>query len=365
MLLVAQLGAFSLNGLLTYPTWAILLIVVLVSALAVAICRLQVRFNREGECYGTEYGFQGNGVSMRLGGMLFMVTLVIFFTTACDLNAGPSAPTPSPPSNCNSGRIAIGGSTAIEPLVSASAQMYKNVCDGADIMVNKNVVASLDGLSEVAAGNVDIATSDLLSSRHDLVDHPVAVVIYVLVLNRSVSVTNLTSVEIQGIYDGSITNWSQVGGPDLPISVVSRTSTSGTRKVFEDYILGGPESLPLGSRHFEGGTTRVVAEKVANTSGAIGYVDLGTALRQNLPRVRIDGVEASSAMVMGEQYPFWTVVYMYTRGIPSGLTKAFLDYITGDKVRATTEGLSYIPFNDILFSGVINNHPSPIAPGGL
>lgn len=268
-------------------------------------------------------------------------------------------------SNCASGSITVGGSTALQPLVSQAAQSYQTMCSQATISVNQGVATSEAGLRQAEAENIQIADSELQSSKADLVDHPVAIAIFVLVLNRDVTgITSLTTAQIQGIYNGSITNWQQVGGPDLPIYVVSLTSTSGTRSVFEKYVLKAPESLELSQTHIEVDATGVMGSTVANTSGAIGYVDLGTATKQNLPIVQIDGIEASSGNVEGGSYNFWTVEHMYTKGNPSGLTSAFLDYMVGDQVKGMVRNLSYLAFNDVS-SDRVSAHSSPIAPGGL
>src|SRR5205807_4360916 len=94
--------------------------------------------------------------------------------------------------------------------------------------------------------NVQIGNSDIFSKpgQEDLVDHQVAIVVFVMIVNSKVTgVTNLTIDQLKGIYDGTITNWSQVGGPNLKIVVVSRPTSSGTRATFQKYILGGPEKI--------------------------------------------------------------------------------------------------------------------------
>ena len=191
---------------------------------------------------------------------------------------------------------------------------------------------------------------------------PIWFLIYVLILNSNiVGITNLTTLQVQRIYNGTYTNWNQVGGPNLPIYVVSRTSPSGTRGTFEHYVLNAPEMLPSSLKH-EVNTTDVVASTVTSTLGAIGYVDVGTATRQNLHTVLIDGAEALAANIANDRYTFWTVEHMYTKGSPSGLTKVFLDYITGGEVQGTINALYYVPISE-LSPDMIQSHPSPIAPG--
>src|SRR5207302_593093 len=95
--------------------------------------------------------------------------------------------------NCVSGTINAGGSTALAPLVKAVAAKYTSNCSGATITVNLG--GSMTGLANVEAGSVDIGNSDVpaSSTQSDLVDHQVAVVIFGVIVNKDVTLTNLTT----------------------------------------------------------------------------------------------------------------------------------------------------------------------------
>src|SRR5689334_9109425 len=145
--------------------------------------------------------------------------------------------------NCVTGSITASGSTALAPLVKAVAQEYSTKCSGATITVNLG--GSKTGLANAEAGSVNIGNSDVPAgpTQTDLVDHQVAVVIFGVIVNKGVGVTNLTTAQIKGIYSGTFTNWNQVGGANVPIVVVSRPASSGTRATFQKYLLGGPEKV--------------------------------------------------------------------------------------------------------------------------
>ena len=247
--------------------------------------------------------------------------------------------------DCVPGSLSIGGSTAMYPLVNQVALTYQAHCPGANISVNKNMTASEDGLLGVQNGTLQIGDSDITAPI--LVDHPVAVVTFVIVLNQRVTnVANLTAAQLRGIFQtGSITNWNQVGGPNLPIFVVSRTTTSGTRQTFEQYVLGGRETLPLSSRHIEVGTTDLVAAEVQSNPGAIGYVDRGTATRLQLNITQLDGTEAFPENVESNKYHFWAIEHMFTKDIPSGLTATFLQYMTKNDAQVIINALNYVSYN--------------------
>src|SRR5438552_5694356 len=133
--------------------------------------------------------------------------------------------------NCVQGSLTTNGSTALGPLVQKVATDYQSKCSGASITTQ--LTGSGAGITAVEGGNAGIGNSDVYASASkypDLVDHQVAVIPFAVVLNSQVTgVTNLTSAQIVQIYTGKATNWSKLGGPNLPIVVISRPAGSGTR----------------------------------------------------------------------------------------------------------------------------------------
>ncbi|RLK62337.1 PstS family phosphate ABC transporter substrate-binding protein [Actinokineospora cianjurensis] len=88
--------------------------------------------------------------------------------------------------------------------------------------------------------------------RHPDPGAPAAQVRLRVPVHREAGVTKLTTAQIRSIYAGTATNWSQVGGKDLPIVMISRSTTdSGTRRVFQQAVLGGVGELgPDAARKF-------------------------------------------------------------------------------------------------------------------
>nr|WP_221376684.1 substrate-binding domain-containing protein [Actinoplanes polyasparticus] len=85
-----------------------------------------------------------------------------------------------------------------------------------------------------------------------LVARPLAFVLLTLVVNAETGVRDLTTEQIRRLYGGTITNWKQIGGRDVPVRLISRNPGSGTRAAFQRRVLGGvrePGSNPGRSRH--------------------------------------------------------------------------------------------------------------------
>lgn len=279
---------------------------------------------------------------------------------------------------CVSGTIEINGSTAMFPLIQDVARDYQKRCPGAMIFVinpshpNPNLPSgSVNGLAQVAKGQIDIGTSDIFADPNQqdqqgrqvtLEDHQIAIVVFALVVNSDVGVPGLTTDQIRSIYSGGDINWIQVGGQNLNIVRISRPATSGTRTAFEKYILGGTETIS-GPQSLISDTTDIVAQNVKQSPGAIGYVSLYYAKKYGLKILPIDSIAPSidhMAQVLGllenETYNFWSIEHMYTRmGFTSELAKAFIDYMYSDTARQIATQDQFLYIGDIPLE-VLENH---------
>ncbi|WP_373634792.1 substrate-binding domain-containing protein [Yoonia sp. SS1-5] len=129
-------------------------------------------------------------------------------------------------------------------------------------------------------------------------------------------VTALTRQQIGDMYLGRITNWSEVGGPDAPITVLSREDGSSTRGVFENAIFDGVEP-PLANRvTYPGGDNPEMAAAVRSDPTAIGYV--GFSYSEGLNRLDLNSTcgirtTATPFSVKTEEYPLGRRLYLYNR----------------------------------------------------
>lgn len=195
------------------------------------------------------------------------------------------------------------------------------------------IKAFINGVTNICAASRPMKESEKRSarSRGSIVNEiPVALDGLAICVNASNSVKSLTMDQLRRIYIGQITNWSQVGGSNSPITVFSRDSNSGTYGFFQQNVLKnqnwGPNVRFLPSTSEE-------AREVGRTAGGIAYG--GVAYFKNRPGIKIipvapkDGVapiEPTEENVRGKKYPIWRYLYYYTNGKPGGDTKTFIDY---------------------------------------
>ncbi|MCX4512274.1 substrate-binding domain-containing protein [Streptomyces sp. NBC_01619] len=268
-----------------------------------------------------------------------------------------------PPIGCAKGELTITGSTAFAPVARELAKKYEKDCAGSKITVDAH--GSAAGIRELAErGEQSDKGSPPLIALSDgpkpggfaqLRENRVAVSAFALLVNDKVPVKNLALDDVRRIYDGEITDWSELGGPPLGILLVSRDANSGTREVFQRRVLGRNE--PANSSRdclhkddprakvvrCELDSTEQVLATVARLPGAIGYSELrGGAGLKGAHRLDIDGEAPSVETIGASAYPYREIEYAYTYGRPpaDSLASSFLNYMRlgGGQDVITTHG---------------------------
>lgn len=246
-----------------------------------------------------------------------------------------------------SGSITAVGSTALQPLVEEAATQYMAKNPQAQVVVQGG--GSGTGLTQVSQGAANIGNSDVFAEEKSgidagqLKDHKVCVVGMAAVVSPKVNVKNLTQQQLIDIFSGKTTNWKQVGGADLKITLVNRPKGSGTRATFKKYALKNTEEA-AGIEQDSSGTVKKI---ITETPGAIGYLAL-SYLDSSIVALQLDGVTPTIENITTGKYPVWAYEHMYTKGESSGLTKAFLDYMVSPDVQKNiVPKLGYIPAIDM------------------
>ena len=156
-----------------------------------------------------------------------------------------------------------------------------------------------------------------------------------VVVNEANGVRDLTLEQIEGIFTGDITDWSEVGGKAGKITAYTRNTSSGTYKAFQ--------KLAMNKRDY-GSTTKKFTgiEEVVNDPNGIGYVGLAYVGKDGLRAIKVNG-EAPKRRNK-DKYPLSRKLYYYTVGEPAGATKSFLDWcLTDPKAAEVVEAVGFIP----------------------
>lgn len=243
-------------------------------------------------------------------------------------------------------KVTIVGSTALQPLAEAVVEEYQ--APRTSITVQGG--GSGTGLSQVQEGAVNIGSSDIFADQqdgidpHKLQDHIVAVSGIVPVVNKKLGVNNLTLTQLQQIFTGQVTNWRQLGGPNVPITVINRANGSGTRVAFEQTVFK-PGMRPVNAQEQDSNGT--VKQIVANTPGAISYISFAY-LNDEIRPLKIDGVAPTARNITTNRWPLWAYEHMYTTKHPDKATRRFIQHMQSKSIQKTlVEEANYINIHDM------------------
>ena len=187
--------------------------------------------------------------------------------------------------------------------------------------------------SNLLAGTADIGMSsrdakdkekdDFTAKGQELVEIVAGYDMIAVVTNKKNGVRDLTVKQIEGIFTGDITDWSEVGGAAGAISVYTRNTTSGTYKSFQGMAM---DKRDYGTNTNKMAGNEQIADEVANNPNGIGYVGLAYADKDGLRSVKIEGEAAKPRNK--DTYPLSRTLFYYTVGQPKGEAKKFLDWAT-------------------------------------
>jgi phosphate transport system substrate-binding protein len=237
--------------------------------------------------------------------------------------------------------IEVAGSTSVTPLMELLAAEYGK--SRPSVKININGTGSSDGIKAAAVGTSELGMSSReltpAEKGSGLDERIIAVDGIAVIVHPANPAADLTIDQIQGVYSGSITDWSELAdGKSGRIAVVSREPGSGTRGAFEE-LIALKDKLLLGATEFDG--TGAIKAEISRNQDAIGYISLGS-LDGSVKALSIQGAQATADNVRNGSYPIARPFIIVSKKTLSAETKAFLDWILspdGQKI----VGKSWIP----------------------
>lgn len=249
--------------------------------------------------------------------------------------------------------IQIAGSTTVLPPVSIAAERFHEA--NSDIRVIVNAGGSGVGINQAASRKIDLgmASREISSKeRHQFEGtnlktttigyDAVAVAVSSEIYEAGIKV--LTLAQIRAIYSGEISNWSQLGGPNLDILVLDKEASRGTRHVFMDIVFGDEYAkaagadLVLGSNNEE----QTAIQQSDAAIGMLSHAWLNKEVKGLGILVGDEPVEASLENIVSGKYPIVrSLNLVYTIPLKPE-AQEFLNFLLGAEGQSIVEKEGYV-----------------------
>lgn len=160
--------------------------------------------------------------------------------------------------------------------------------------------------------------------EHGLIEIPFCKDPLAVITHKDATVDSLTVGQLQQIFSGGITNWKEVGGPDLAITLVVPGVETGAHKNFRRQVMQHQE---IQYDYMAYKSTRVLEAIEALPLGAVSFISRGVQISH--PKVKVISIDGQKPG--DEAYPYYQNFYMVSKGAPTGSVKAFIDFIKSEK----------------------------------
>jgi len=195
---------------------------------------------------------------------------------------------------------------------------------------------SVRGLTDLLQSRVDFAASCQGKEVDDpagLEFIPVAWDALVFIVNKSNPVDNISPQNVSDIYNGKITNWKQLGGPDLGITSIISTpkGMGGIGQALAKMVLNGkkpskqPNSVMLAS---SGAIWEQVVEKTPEGFASTGFA---SARKRDVKILEVNGVAANKKTITSGKYPYRRPLYLVIKKDPKPAVRQFIKFVLSRK----------------------------------
>ncbi|MDQ2868012.1 MAG: phosphate ABC transporter substrate-binding protein [Verrucomicrobiota bacterium] len=256
--------------------------------------------------------------------------------------------------------LKINGSTTVN-LPAAEAAEELRAEKEMDIQVDTQGGSS-GGISMLGDGQVQIGMSSKPLSDEDRAKYPkvnfhpvhIGEDAVAMVVSKDVwdgGVKSLTKDQVQKIYEGKITNWKDVGGPDERIAFFNKEPGRGTWEVFAKWAYGDPKKAPEVSLPEVGGNEEA-RNKVSSTRGAVTELSSSWADGKKAFAVGLKDHSGNVMMptrdnIATHKYPMSRPLFLITNGEPAGEAKTFVDYMLSDRGQALVKKHGYLALDQL------------------
>jgi phosphate transport system substrate-binding protein len=225
---------------------------------------------------------------------------------------------------------------------------------GATVQVNgggsgTGIAALINGTIDLAMASRPMKDDEKQKAKQargaDVVEHPIALDALGVFVHQSNPVKELTVAQVKDIFQGRTKNWSAVGGPNAPIVLYGRESSSGTFDYFREHILSKEDFAPA-VQTLQG--TAAIINAVGHDRNGIGYGGIAYAKEVRALGISAGGkpaVAPSEATVADGTYPLSRKLFFYYPGNAPDRVKTFADWAVTAEAQQLVTKVGYFPLH--------------------
>lgn len=249
--------------------------------------------------------------------------------------------------------ITIKGSDTMVHLMSSLAEAYMKKMQGEQISVTgggsgTGIAAIINGTTDICASSRDMQQKEIDEAKAKGVNVIPKVIAYdglAVIVNPENPIKELTMDQIKKVFTGAYKNWKELGGPDQPITALSRESNSGTYVFFQEHVLNKENFAPSVKLM---PASSSIAQSVGQDKWSIGYLGLGYTKEGNVKVLNVKKDENSPAItpnhntVLDKTYSIARPLYIIFNGEPTGVQATFLEYAMSPEGQKIVEETGYV-----------------------
>lgn len=218
------------------------------------------------------------------------------------------------------------------------------------------IASLMNGLTHIANASRPMNSKEeaLFKEKNiDIVSFVFASDALAIIVHPSILLDSLSVEEVKQIFNGSITDWRQLGSRDMPLTIYGRQNNSGTHEYFRKKL---DIEFSLYAKEMNGNAQ--IIEAVKADKGGIGYVGAGYVIKNGkqsdhsvkILKIYADNSKAYSPLdydaVVNKQYYFQRPLFQYILKSSYEIAKPLLDFErgpVGQKIIATN---GYFPIKE-------------------
>jgi len=263
------------------------------------------------------------------------VIIAVSFFTGCSRDSG--------------NKVVIKGSTTVLPITQKTAEAYRKL-NKVSITIEgsgsgNGIKALIDGTCDIANSSREMKPEELNSAESKgkkIKEIALAVDMIVPVVHPSNAVKEISLAQLKAVYDGSITNWKQLGGKDENIVVISRDTSSGTYEIWHEKVMKKTDVKKDALLQASNGA---IVSAVAGNPKALGYIGYGY-IDSSVKAVTVDKAVATIENGKSGKYPISRRLYMYVdQKKVSADAQKYIDYILSAEGQTLVKDAGFIPVN--------------------